>query len=230
MADLLGAHSEMVITNERYIRVAEPGRYRQLGYDAFRAERLLHPVPEETQNFQWANHGPAHQALIRKYATARVVGDKVPMYHHYLDHLFSEMGKARLVFMIRNAVDVVDSWQARRDDAADRVWTADYRMGVAMWNRDNRLILEALKTYRQRIRVVSYERLYSYAPAYLGRVLGFVGVNPRDPAILEAYASMTGDWMHRFSKPSRLTPSQRDWALAMADMDLYRQVIDMGEV
>ena len=230
MADLLGAHSDMVITNERYIHLAQPGRYQQLGHASFRSEKLLHPVPEETQNFQWANRGEAHQALIRKYETVRVVGDKVPMYHHYLDHLFSEMGKARLVIMIRNVVDVVDSWQARHDDQRDGIWTADYQKGVAMWNWDNRLILQALQKYRQRIRVVSYERLFSYAPAYLGRVLAFAGVDPRDPAILEAYTAMTRDWMYRFSKPSRLTPSQRDWSLAMADMDLYRHIIDLGEV
>ncbi len=228
-AELLCAHSEMVVCNERFYRLANEARIAELNPEAFAPERLLYPSADETHNHDWNNGGPYQKRLTEKYPRARILGDKVPHYHHHADHIAAQFPDCRFIFLSRNVYDVANSWQKRKDDPEDKVWTDGFRKAVRFWNADNRMLARLAQRFGERVAVVSYERLYSYAPNYLREILRFLDVSEDDRFIHEAYGRATRDWMKRFAQPLILSRDDIAWIEEHADTDLQRALIDAGE-
>lgn len=229
LAELLCAHSEMIVCNERFYKLANEARIAELTPETFAPERLLYPSPDETHNHDWNNGGPYQRRLVEKYPRVRVLGDKVPHYHHHAAHIAAQFPECRFVFLSRNIFDVANSWQKRKDDPEDVVWTDGYRKAVKFWNADNRMLARLAQRFGPRVAVVSYERLYSYTPHYLRNLLRFLDVADDDRFIVEAYGRATRDWMKRFAQPSVLARDDLAWIAEHAEIELQRDLINAGE-
>ncbi|MCG8443511.1 MAG: sulfotransferase, partial [Caulobacterales bacterium] len=230
LADLLCAHSRMIVCNERFYNLATDARIRDIRPGLFARDTLLRPTAADTHHHGWNDGGAYQTDLLRRYDQALVLGDKVPHYHYYARELSEAFPGARFVFIVRNVFDVAQSWQARHDDETDTVWVDDGRKAVEFWNNDNRILLGLARANRGRVAVLSYERLFSYAPRYLAALLRFLEVDADDPDIRRAYRDMTRDWMRRFASPRRLSAEDQAWIAERADVDVRAALMEAGEI
>ncbi len=229
-AELLCAHSEMIVGNERFYNWAEYEHIAKLTPAAFEKDVFLFPTPDETHNHVWNDGSPYQLHLLSKYDGAKVLGDKVPHYFYHTEYLLTEFPNAKLIFLTRNVFDCAASWQKRRDDAIDDIWMADHAKAVAFWNQAHRSMLEQVAAWPGRIGVVSYERLYAYSPGCLNAILNWLDVTPGDQAAFTWYRKATRDWMARWAAPRHLTPEQRAHVAEQAEPDLRRVLIDQAEI
>jgi hypothetical protein len=92
------------------------------------------------------------------FDSAVYIGDKIPLMYLEFDRVVKVFPEARFIVLLRNIVDICNSYQNRKDDPGDD-WSLSVDDAVRHWNQ----LLHFLKTRSTdpRIKVVIYEEFYS---------------------------------------------------------------------
>ena len=194
LTDLLNSHPRILLGQERFYNLVDDRKFHKWDNEQFSPRVFLNPVESETHNFQWKQDIQYYTGLWAKYLMAKVIGDKVPDYFLYIDHLASAFGSAKFLFISRNPIDVANSWNARFHDPDDTVWSSDYASAIESWNYAHCVVSERYPHLAKRIAVVSYERLFSYDEEYLDRLAKFIGASEESRPMFEFYKSQTKNW------------------------------------
>lgn len=230
LVDLLNGHSQIQMFQERFYNLVTDERIDEFTPRLFDAEHVFHPTSDETHFFEWSLDLDYAASARAKYENAVLTGDKVPHLFHFTDQIFQRFANARMVFLTRNVFDVANSWQKRFEDPEDEVWVSDHAEAVRFWNDAHRIILPKLKEHPERLKVVSYERLYSFSPNYFRALLRFAGVDDADQTAHVMYRRMTDGWMQRFSAPRVLDDAQFEFVQNHAETALQRAVVAGAEI
>jgi hypothetical protein len=225
MGELLSGHPRVCIGRERYAAIFN-GK-RPLAEALFEKERFLTLQPEDTFYSQTC-FDKFHRGFAEKFESCLYVGDKVPCLYRRWDDIFALRPKPFVIFLLRNVLDVAESYNYRARRAAD-VWPATRDAGVAIreWNTSLRMGLEAREAgHESELLIVEYEGFFQNKARMLGllRHLG-LSVGERDTQHLDGIAAKALQLQSRKDDVRRLTPTQRREALLSAQVGRYRQLL-----
>jgi hypothetical protein len=169
------------------------------------AARVAHPYYEE-------------EARAR-FDTAVYIGDKLPLLFRKYDVVTRVFPAAKTVVLLRNILDICESYQARLEDPADS-WTFDVADAVTHWN--GLLGFLAQQRGNPRIKVLVYEHFLSDAQAYRD-LYDFLGL-AIDEGFESRYATMLeGTERLRLRRKPRVDEAQKLAILRAANWALYAQ-------
>ena len=226
LTQLLNAHPSVVLGMERYFNLSKDGRSHELVPELFEPARFLAPTPEETHNHSWGRDGPYRQHLTRKLATAEIIGDKVPNYFLYADHLLATFPRSRMLLITREPLHVADSWKRRRLDPDDLVWDAGAEEGLRQWNTGHVTMLEVARRHFGRVGVVVYEHIFSGDRAAFGRLLSWLDAGPITGWTMRNHAKETKGWTDRVARDFVIDGEERRMVEERADLSTRRELID----
>ena len=230
LTDLLNAHPAIVIGMERYFNLVTDARYRQLDRHLLEPARFLSPVEDETHNFRWRDDEKFRGFLEHKLATARIVGDKVPNYYCFADHLLSTFPGSRMLLITRDPLRVADSWKRRQTDPDDTVWHAGADVGLRQWNGGHRRMLAVARRYPERVGVVVYEELFSGHDTTFSRLLDWLDAGPRNTWTDETFRSMTDGWSSRLSARLTLSDEEQAHVRSEANVAIRHELIELAGI
>ncbi len=221
LGNLLNAHSRVVVGRERFVKHKRPTRAH------FERERFFFPTEADANNI----HQELYDKLLERYDTGvDWIGDKVPFYTRQLSFLTEEFPDARMIFLLRDLIDVAASYERRLQSPEDH-WKRDYRIATRGWNENLRHALRYLGTpQRCEMMILSYERFFSGDPAQLTAVLGFLGLK-EERDIRKQFKSRTAGWDQRpVGVGKGLTDTQRAWVESQRDEALEAGLRRIAEV
>ena len=230
LAELVGAHPNIIMGVERYFNLVKNERFRELKPELFLSQRLFQPVPDETHNYRWREDERYVRYLRAKYETAKVIGDKVPNYFVYANHLFATMQEARMLLITRDPLNVADSWKRRKMDSSDTVWDSGPEIASRQWSEGHKRMIEVAETYAERIGVVVYEDLFSGDRKTFERLLAWLDAGPLNPWAMDYYQRAVKDWQQRAERELTLTAAEREIVDRQADRDLQRSLIALAGI
>jgi len=121
------------------------------------------------------------------FDAATYIGDKIPLLYLEFDLVTKVYPDAKFVVLLRNIVDICNSYQNRKNDPQDN-WSLDIDDAVSHWNR----LLDFIKLHRAdpRIKLMIYEDFYTNIDHYedLYRFLGLT----LDDVLKQQYQSLLG--------------------------------------
>jgi hypothetical protein len=175
LATLLNSHPAVAIGIERYGTrfFGEP-----LTPALFTPERFYDLRPGDTfyDSLDFARVYADKRSI---FSEAEVVGDKIPLLFRHLDRIEAAFPGAKVVFCLRNVVDVAASYQARADNPDDATWSRSKGALAAVddWNA-------SLRAYgRQRGRsdlfVFDYDRFLAEGEAQVRALIAWLGLDWR---------------------------------------------------
>jgi hypothetical protein len=90
-------------------------------------------------------------------------GDKIPKLYNYFDNLFAELPKSKVLFIIRDVLDVATSYNARANNKDDKNWSReqDYKIAVDDWNASLVSLYQSLYEKKRDVIPVFYEEFFS---------------------------------------------------------------------
>ena len=230
LAKLLSAHPAIVVGMERYFKLACESRYQELDASLFKPARFLSPIEDETHNFSWGGDTKYRNYIERKLDTARIIGDKVPNYFCYADHLFAGMPSSRMLLITREPMGVANSWKSRMLDPEDRVWDAGADRGISHWISGHRIMLNMVRKYPKRMGVVVYEDLFSGDDATFHRLLDWLNAGPANRWMLDYHQSETAGWRARQEQKPVLNEEECRMVETSAVMELRQELIDRAGI
>jgi len=172
---LLNLHPEIVVGLERY-----KGRYSQ-GFDLkpemFSAEGFFDFQPADT-NYQPAKSAEAsafYERARQKFAEAKFVGEKYPQFYRFYGPLFNNFPEAKIIFIVRNAVSVAQSWQRRSEDTSSWPAKNDARRSVSYWNDALAYTLAYSQIKKNTFTFVDFDQLFAAKEAGLFELFNWIG-------------------------------------------------------
>lgn len=204
---------------ERYVKFAQkPRRFLPA---LFEPERFLRIEPGDT-HYETLDRFPVHRDAAERYPKASIVGDKIPMIAPLYGQIAAHFPGARIVFIVRNILDVAASYNRRAANPEDR-WPADrdYRRACEEWNEALRETL----AWRDRlpIHVLEYEDFFA-GRGDVAELAAFTGL---DAGILgRRYRAVVGHQEQRPStRPDALSAEQKRHISLAADFEAYRGLL-----
>lgn len=204
---------------ERYVKFAQ--KPRQFLPALFETERFLRVEPGDT-HYDSLDRFPVHRDAAERYPKAAIVGDKIPMIAPLYGQIAQHFPGARIVFIVRNILDVAASYNRRAADPEDR-WPADrdYRRACEEWNEALRETL----AWRGKlpIHVLEYEEFF----AGRGDIAALAEFTGLDAAILaRRYRAVVGQQEQRPpTRPDGLSGEQKRHISLAADFEAYRGLL-----
>lgn len=203
LVKLLNSHKSIGIGMERYKNYADKNNIHKINNHAFTAQHFFDLKDEQT-NIHWNYF---YDNLKNKYEeTVEFFGDKYPHYYRFYNQINENlMGNVKWVFIIRDIVDVANSYNSRAADPQD-IWPekANYERAVFHWNES------LVKTWKYQktnvypnLFVCEYEKLFNYDLNYLVCLLDFLEVES-DSNIKVCFEQMKTEWQRKqISKTER---------------------------
>lgn len=230
MADLLRSHAEIAMGRERY-------GYRYLDHglppSLFERERFCRDLqPGDTHHLTLQ---PYYEKIYPRFDSCRYRGDKIPRITANYEPLLASYTRPKVIIMLRNIVDVADSFNRRADDSRRIMeqggtpgWPPDRRSAAAVetWNAAMRNTLGAL--YEIDYHLVVYEEMFT-RPCILGRLFAFLDL-PVSESVQGAYREMVGQ-NETLEARRRLTLSSHEklFIARNADFESYRRLLALAE-
>ena len=232
LCDLLNQDRRMIIGMERFRRIRE-----NITPEHFTRSRFFSPDESETtfmprrlvpQDRPELTVWPEDEDLVKEKWDSpdlRYVGDKSPFYVLQLSYLAETFPGARFLIAVRDPVSVANSYQGRAEDPMDH-WPAenDYRLAIEHWNDSVAALLAYIEGHGLGdLFLIDYDTFYSGDADYLRSLYWFLELDVSDD-VLRAFETMTADWAHRVSRPSRLSAVMEDEVRSSADWERYSLV------
>lgn len=214
---VLNSHKQMLIGQERYAHLVNS---HQITEAHFRLPRFLDRQPQDTHAL--AGHLGEPERALEKYQRARFVGDKFPNLFKHFDFVFETFPQAVHVYILRNPLSVIESFDKRARDPNDP-WTHPWESGLADWNTSVRRIADLPPHLRDRMVLLPYETLFA-SVEQLARPFTALGLEPPPAKRLEPFVTKFGQLMDS-DGPRRET--LRAAVSRGADWDAYRRVCDL---
>ena len=178
LVNILNLHNHIMMGQERYFFKFRRNEIRQAHFEK---ERFLDLRAGDTHE-HGGLHGLPPGQRARRFDHAVYIGDKFPPLFRHLEHVMAEFPDARHIYLLRNPLSVVESYEARFQNPDDN-WTLDWRAGLDAWNdsvaRISELPAEALRQFL----FVQYEDIYS-SPAAINALFTRLGLSNLEPETL----------------------------------------------
>lgn len=179
MADLLRSHPLVAMGRERYaLRFKFLGEF---GPELFQRERFCSRLEEgDTHHRSLQSY---YADLLSRFQDCTHIGDKIPKIYENYGLVSRHYPECKIIFMVRNIVDVAQSFETRAKNAAQlgkavprNTWqpTRDYAEAILEWNESLQQTLAALPQLD--LIVVEYEQLY-VEPLLLRRIFQFLNLD-----------------------------------------------------
>lgn len=226
LTDLFAAHPRIVMGMERY-KFLYPGGAQDVTPELYTRERFFTFDESQTNlrpgtHWRWDAH---YEAQEKKYDDALYVGDKLTRV--VVHQLWRRLPKAKFICIVRPVEDVAASWQARADNPDDAAWPQRNGAAAAVraWNSGLKRIAKAIRLRPDDLVVLDYERTFGDPEAASVRgALDWLGLD-FPPEFAEKFGLIHRQYVREIRDKDRtLTPEQRDYVLAEADMGLWAQV------
>jgi len=114
---------------------------------------------------------------VEKYRAAKWVGDKFPLLHKTYDNIDAEMPEAEILFIVRNPLSVIESYNRRLLDPNDE-WQRTPLDAIEHWNLNVSKALEWIDAGKP-MRVLSFEKAYASREA-ISRIYAIFGSSIAD--------------------------------------------------
>lgn len=204
LVNILNQHNHIVMGQERYFHKFRSNSIRQ---DHFKKTRFLDIREGDTHEHGGLFTIPRGQREHR-FDTAVYVGDKFPPMFRHLDHVLAEFPKARHIYILRNPLSVVESYEARFQNPDDH-WTLDWRAGLAAWNESVARIASLPAEVLQNFLFVQYEEIYAQTRA-INALFTRLGLSNLEPERLEPFVAKFAELN------SKLVPRRDDLRMHVA--------------
>jgi len=218
----------LIASDERIIIGVE--RYGNLFFkspltpDLFTSERFCTIMKGDTFYQDLVAFNPYYQNVAERFANASYVGDKIPMLYNYLDRLFANIPDAKVIFLLRNIIDVAASYEARANNVDDLSWKREKRTASAI--SDWRASLSVLKRYidDERVLPLVYEDFFVNNDK-LQMLYNFLGIKPTEQ-VNTAYQTTLQSSMHLEKNRKRDLPLESVRLICeTAPFGLYRDML-----
>jgi len=217
LVNLCNAHPGMLIGQERYFYLF---RKNLITPAHFEKARFLEVRPEDTHPQAGLKPGPGD--LGARFDQARWVGDKYPPLFRHFDHVFAAFPAARHVYILRNPLSVIESYDARHRNPEDR-WTHSWQDGLADWNDSVRRVAALPRDQLRRFVLVRYEDLYGSTDA-MNRLFAALDLPALPQARLAPFAEK---FVSLCDKPVARRDDLRAAVARHADWSAYRRLCDL---
>ncbi|GJM10540.1 MAG: hypothetical protein DHS20C11_28160 [Lysobacteraceae bacterium] len=166
LARLLNFHPQIAIGLERYKRYVAWGHRWKIRPRLFEPSAFLQVRHQQTnllpQSSPVANNWYARLQTKLDAGQVQWVGDKVPNYYTIWRLLVRRFPHIRVLFILRDPVDVASSWQRRARNPKDR-WPShnDFSKTASEYNAMLRAILAMQQHASDKLLVVDYAHVFS---------------------------------------------------------------------
>ena len=100
-----------------------------------------------------------YRNLHGRYHACKYVGDKIPKLYQNFGPLFNTFENIDVFFIVRNILDVSQSYKVRYEDQTD-AWTATFEDAIIDWNLSLRAALEYKEKYPNKFHILEYEKIF----------------------------------------------------------------------
>jgi hypothetical protein len=181
LVNLCNVHPRMLIGQERYFYLF---RKNLIAPGHFEKGRFLDVQPGDT-------HAQAGLKLGRgdpgaRFDQARWVGDKYPPLFRHFDHVLAAFPAARYLYILRNPLSVIESYDARHRNPGDN-WAHSWQDGLADWNESVARVAALPADRLRQFVLVQYEDLYGSVDA-MNQLFARLDLPPLPQARLAPFA------------------------------------------
>lgn len=158
LSKLLGAHPNIVLGSERYMRL-QKRKFDEFTPALFEKERFFDFRADDSGHFSKGFAGSAfYDSQFEKWAGAIYRGDKITTLFEKFDEVAERFANVKFVHVIRDPLEVALSWRVRVEKG-----TLPKSFGtihcMTVWNQANQSALEFYHTNPNQIILVEYERI-----------------------------------------------------------------------
>jgi hypothetical protein len=182
LVQVLNEHSSVVMGQERFSVLFHD---RKIKESHFRLPRFLDHRPYDTHAHAGRlNDSPEMRSRVQD---ARYVGDKYPSLFKCFDYVFEHFPLARHVYILRNPLSVMESFDRRAQDPND-AWRHSWEVGLASWNESIAKVCGLSEQQREQMLIVRYEQLYASVGG-LSTLFWALGLTPPASDRLERFVT-----------------------------------------
>jgi hypothetical protein len=225
MSQLLARHPEACIGRERYATIFN--RKQPFRRSLFEKKRFLTLQPGDTF-YDITRFQTYHEGFAEKFDACRFVGDKIPYLYTRWDDVFTLRPKPIVIFMIRNVLDVAESYTNRARCLSDP-WpvTKNATVAVREWNSSLRFARQAIESgHADQLLFVEYEGFFEQTKRMLGMLSHLeLSTDDRDTQHLYGIAAEAVRVHQKKDKIREMTPQQKRHLLLHASVGLYRKLL-----
>lgn len=217
LVNVLNSNPAALIGQERYFWTI---RKDLIGPEHFEKHRFLDVREEDTHNKSAFRGKP--EELSARYDAATLIGDKFPSLFRHFDRVFDVFSEARHLYIVRNPLSVLESYDARYSDSSDN-WSHSYQDGMDAWNESVGKVASLPAHLRRQFVIVRYEDLYDSTEA-INTMFADLGLPGVEPARLQSFVA-------RFRELNDKAVPRRDnlrfFVARNADWASYRKLCDV---
>ena len=217
MHALLTADQRIVMGMERY------GGYLndEFGPQLFTKERFF---DFESDPRDWKKSRPYYVEVAEPFfETSKYIGDKIPLLYLQFDRVTKAFPESKFIVLLRNIVDICNSYQNRKDDPNDN-WSFDVNDAVNHWNQ----LLDFIKSHASdpRIKLVIYEDFYTAGVQQLKDLYSFIDLD-FDETLRQEYLNIL-EKTERLEqrRKTALSDVQKLSIFKKANFDLYQSILN----
>ena len=217
MHALLTADKRIVMGMERY------GGYLndEFGPQLFSKERFF---DFESDPRDWKKSRPYYEEVAEPcFLKAQYIGDKIPLLYLQFDRVTQAFPESKFIVLLRNIVDICNSYQNRKDDPNDN-WSFDVDDAVSHWNQ----LLEFIKLHAPdpRIKLVIYEDFYTAGIQQYKDLYSFIDLD-FDEMLRQEYLNILEKTQRlEQRRKTALSDVQKLSIFKKANFDLYQSILN----
>lgn len=98
--------------------------------------------------------------LEQAFKSATYIGDKFPLLFRHFDYILKTFPHAKHIYIVRNPLSVVESYDARHQDKDDH-WQKSWQTGLEDWNESVRTVMDLPKKLLSNFYFVTYEDFFA---------------------------------------------------------------------
>ncbi len=217
MVNVLNRNPRIMVGQERYFFLVKQER---LTAAEFEKERFLtfHDGDSHSQAIS-TNPEKREEAFDR----AIWIGDKFPLLYNHFDYIFREFPEARHIYIFRNPLSVIESYDARQRNPKDS-FRKTWKDGLREWNESVARVAALAPEDLSRFHLVQYEDFFS-TPDRMNALFNWLGVPRLKP---EKLASFVEKYRELGEKPVPRRDDMRQHVALNADWDAYRTLHRMA--
>lgn len=217
---MLNTHGSLLVGQERYFKKI---RGNSIAPQHFEKSRFL-DVRDGDTHAHTSGLKLASQDLSKRYDDAMYVGDKFPSLFRHFDRIFELFPDAKHVYIVRNPLSVIESYDARHQDPDDH-WQWTCQDGMDAWNESVGKVARLGPTMLEQFFIIQYEEFYRTADS-INALFVQMGLGP-----------VAGEKLQHFvrkfetlnEKPVPRRDDLRLFVARNADWDSYRKLCSIME-
>lgn len=151
-------------------------------------------------------------------------GDKIPKLYCWINELFDTMPDAKLIFIVRNIIEVASSYNKRAYNTSDHNWTnsKNYIQAVSDWN-ESLIAITSAKQAHYKVHVIEFESFFS-EKIYLNILYEFLNLNLTDEVSTKFNMMINKSKNLTANRTDCLSPLEKKYILLNANISLYKNI------